>query len=212
MNNKIIYQENLKRYEDCYTPAIFLDRDGVIIKDQNYISETNKVFLEKGAIELLTKAFKFKWKVVIITNQSGISRGFLDWDKYEKITNKMIRLLGNPNKITGIYANDVISDESGHTWRKPSPLMLFEASKDLNIDLKKSILIGDRFSDLLAGSAAGLKNIYHVLTGHGSNERSKIIEKIDYKGYLNYKNNLSKVYFINSLTDLESSIFKNKNL
>ena len=40
MNNKIIYQENLKRYEDCYTPAIFLDRDGVIIKDQNYISET----------------------------------------------------------------------------------------------------------------------------------------------------------------------------
>ena len=207
MNNVIIYEDNLKNFKDTYSPAIFLDRDGVIIKDQNYISEPSKVYLEEGAKNLLTKAYSCKWKVVVVTNQSGISRGFLDWDKYSKVTKKMIKLLGYPNKITGIYSNDVISDEKGVTWRKPSPKMLFQASKDLKIDLKNSILIGDRYSDLLAGSKAGLKSLYHVLTGHGNLEKQYILNNLDNKGQISFHDNFSKVFFIKSLVDFDFSIF-----
>jgi len=212
MNNVIIYQDNLKRLKDTYSPAIFLDRDGVIIKDQNYISESEKVFLEKGAKNLLQKAYDFRWKVVVITNQSGIARGYLDWDKYAEITQKMIQLLGHPGKITGIYANDVISDENHITWRKPSPKMLLQASKDLKIDLKNSILIGDRYCDLLAGLNAGLKSLYHVLTGHGNFERSSIIKNLDKNGQMSVNDKFSNVFFINSLVHFDSSILKNNIL
>lgn len=211
MNNKIIFQENYEKYQNIYSPAIFLDRDGVIIKDQNYISDPSKVYLENGALDLIKKAYKFKWKVVVVTNQSGIARGYLNWNDYEKVTKKMIELLGLPNKITAIYANDVIDDEKCLTWRKPSPKMLFEASKDLKINLERSILIGDRYSDLLAGSSAGLNTLYHVLTGHGTNERSIIIEKIDDKDQLISTNYTSKVHLINTLSDFDYSIFQ-KNI
>ena len=121
----------------------------------------------------------------------------------------MIELLGFPNKITAIYANDVFDDEKCLTWRKPSPKMLLEASKDLKINLEKSILIGDRYSDLLAGSRAGLNTLYHVLTGHGPLERASIIEKLDDKEQLTSTNYVSKVNLINTLFDIDYSIFQN---
>ena len=205
MNNVIIFKDNLKRYKNIYSPALFLDRDGVIIKEQHYISDPDKVCLEDGVVNIINNAFNSYWKVVVVTNQSGISRGLLDWDKYDKITNRMLHLLGSPIKITGIYSNDVIFDENCETWRKPSPKMLLEASKDLKIDLKKSILIGDRYTDLLAGARAGLRILYHVSTGHGNLERSSIESNLNSKDELN---DFSKVNFIDSLLDLDISIFK----
>ena len=71
------------------------------------------------------------------------------------------------------------------SWRKPNPNMIFKASKDFKIDLSKSILIGDRLSDITSGAKAGINNLYHVLTGHGSNERDLVIEK-----YCNSNNKL----------------------
>ena len=150
--------------------------------------------------------------IVIITNQSGIGRGYLDWNKYGEITKKMIQLLGYPEKITGIYANDVISDENHITWRKPSPKMLLQASKDLKIDLKNSILIGDRYSDLLAGLNAGLKSLYHVLTGHGNFERSSIVKNLDEYGQICVNDKSSNVFFINSLVHFDISVLKNNIL
>lgn len=210
MNNVIFFEDNFKKFDDTLSPAIFLDRDGVIIKDQNYISDPDKVILEDGALKLIGTAFNLKWKVVIVTNQSGISRGYFDWGDYKKVTKRMIDLLGKPTKVTGIYANDVISDEEYLTWRKPSPKMLLQASKDLKINLQKSILIGDRLSDLKAGSGAGLKVLYHVLTGHGILERESIKKNLDKDCKLKIANNFSKVNFINSLEDIDFSIFKQK--
>ena len=106
MKNITIFEDNLNKFnKDSYRPALFLDRDGVIIKDLDYISDPNDVTLEGGILELLFNAYIADWKVVVITNQSGISRGFFDWSDYDKVTRQMMKLLGKPTKISAIYAN-----------------------------------------------------------------------------------------------------------
>ena len=139
---------------------------------------------------------------IIITNQSGISRNFFSWKDYEKVTFKMLSMINSEIIIDAIYANgegpnDLVSDQ---IWRKPSPNMIFRAAKDYKINLSKSILIGDRLSDITAGVNAGINNLYHLLTGHGSNEREQVIEK-----YFTKKNKFS----INLIEDL--TFFKKDN-
>ena len=158
--------------------AIFFDRDGVLIKDVNYIKNVQDVTLLKGVNNLLKLSRDLGYLNIVITNQSGISRNLFTWEDYEKITNKMLEIINLPFAINAIYANgespnDLPFDKS---WRKPNPNMILRASKDFKIDLSKSILIGDRFSDIKSGENAGIKKSFHVLTGHGKKERGKIIE------------------------------------
>jgi D-glycero-D-manno-heptose 1,7-bisphosphate phosphatase len=155
-------------------PALFLDRDGVIIEDCHHISTTERVRLCRGAHELISLASDRGWPVVIITNQSGIARGLLNWEDYERVTERMLTLLGPEAPIAAIYANGHEPDAPPGSWRKPSPAMLFEAADALHLDLRRSVLIGDRLSDLEAGVAAGVSAVCHVLTGHGERERSSV--------------------------------------
>jgi len=157
-------------------PAIFFDRDGVIIKDCHYISNPDKVEILKGAIEVMIYAKKIGFLIIVVTNQSGITRGFLNWDDYEKVTLRMLSHLGNPILIDGIYANSNSPDmtEEKKCWRKPNPNMLLAAKEDFNLDLENSIIIGDRLTDLVAGKNAGIRKFVHVMTGHGKNERACI--------------------------------------
>ena len=115
----------------------------------------------------------------------------------------MLSLINSEIIIDAIYANgegpnDSIPDKS---WRKPNPNMIFKAAKDYKIDLSKSILIGDRLSDITSGVKSGINNLYHVLTGHGSNEREKVIEK-----YFSSKNKFN-LNLINDLTFFKKSNF-----
>lgn len=112
--------------------------------------------------------------MVVVTNQSGIGRGFFDWSAYERVTDQLLELLGPTAPLAGIYANSHGPDAPQASWRKPSPAMLLEAARELNLDLRRSILVGDRLSDLEAGAQAGLRTLAHVLTGHGHNERPGI--------------------------------------
>ena len=89
-------------------PAIFLDRDGLIIKDCNYISEPKDVILEIGVKKFFREANSLKIPIIIVTNQSGISRGIFDWDSYGLITEKMMEYIGPNNSIIGIYANGLL--------------------------------------------------------------------------------------------------------
>lgn len=155
-------------------PALFLDRDGVLIEDRHYISDPGDVALCLGAKQLLERASRIGWPVVVITNQSGIQRGLFNWKAYDLVTDQLICMLGLPGAIAGIYANGYGPAASPTSWRKPSPAMLLAAASDLNIDLSRSILIGDRLSDLKAGASAGLNLLVHVLTGHGCHERFEI--------------------------------------
>ena len=155
-------------------PALFLDRDGVLIEERHHLQDPNQVTLELGSISLLRAAFLANWPVVVITNQSGIARGFFGWDSYEAVTKRMLELISNPSPISAIYANGYGPEASDTSWRKPSPLMLQKAAQDLKLDLSASILIGDRLSDLVAGARAGLGAVMHLLTGHGEAERPAV--------------------------------------
>jgi len=161
------------------TGALFLDRDGIIIHDKHYIGNPDKVEIHEGSIRLLEYALSKKIPVVVITNQSGISRGYLQWEDYEKVTHRMLSLLGeSAASIYGIYANGYMDTDRNGSWRKPRPEMIISAAMDLNICLSKSILIGDRLSDLDCGANANLNTVIHIMTGHGAKEKVDIDKRV----------------------------------
>jgi D-glycero-D-manno-heptose 1,7-bisphosphate phosphatase len=155
-------------------PALFLDRDGVLIEDQHHLCDPDQVELCPGALSLVIHANQQGLPVVVITNQSGITRGYFAWDAYKRITNRLLARLGPNAPIAAIYANGHGPDAPSTSWRKPSPAMLLAASEELNLDLNRSLLIGDRLSDLKAGARAGLPWLVHVLSGHGLEERAAV--------------------------------------
>ena len=164
--------------KEYYRPALFLDRDGVILKENDHLSDPNKVYLEKGVKSFTEFISSKNIPIIIVTNQSGIHRGDYHWGDYELVTKKMLKLLGNRVKIHAIYANSEDRKLQKIKWRKPSPEMILLAQKDLGIDLSHSVLIGDRNSDLEAGLNANIKNLIHVKTGHGESEREFIKNNI----------------------------------
>jgi len=182
-------------------PALFLDRDGVLIEDQNHLCHAGNIFLCQGAKTLLKYAMQQNWPVVLITNQSGIARGYFDWEEYERVTDRLLKLLKSTAPLAAIYANGHGPEAPPNSWRKPSPAMLLAAAKDLNLDLSRSLLIGDRLSDLKAGASAGLPWLGHVLTGHGAKERSEVKHWISQKKAMTSKNPFFKLDYLDTLLD-----------
>lgn len=169
--NKELTKNNSKQ-------ALFLDRDGVMLKECGHLSDPKKVYLEEGVKSFTEFITSKNIPIIIVTNQSGIYRGDYLWEDYELVTRKMLKLLGNKVKIHAIYANSEDRNNKKIIWRKPSPNMILLAQKELNIDLFNSVLIGDRNSDLEAGLNANIKNLIHVKTGHGESERETITKNI----------------------------------
>ncbi len=172
MKHTIAIAEN-RDMTSLQQPAIFLDRDGVVIKEKHYLSNPNNVQLEQGIVDFLVSMKNCCYLIIIVTNQSAISRGLLDWETYESVTNRMLSFFPSSNLVDAIYANGYI-DNSNNDWRKPLPGMILQAAQEFNIDLKSSILIGDKVSDLIAGARAGIKDLIHLRTGHGSAETAYI--------------------------------------
>lgn len=200
---------NNNKIRKAKSPCLFLDRDGVIIKDLHYISDPSKVVLEKGIKELLFKAKNIGWEIALVTNQSGIYRGYFSWDDYEAVNQKMIDLLEIPNPFSGIFACGENPDNKDSKYRKPSPEMIFYLSRILSIDLKKSILIGDRLSDIVAGSRANLKALFHVKTGHGLRERDSIKKMTNEKGIFIYERSETPIYFLENLNSFNYRFLNN---
>ena len=163
-----------------------------MIKECHYISNVNQVELEKCAKELVRYAYNSGWYIVIVSNQSGISRNKLTWDDYIKITKKMISLFGKPNPFSAIYANSQGPTSKKNNWRKPNPDMILRAVEVLNIDLKKSIIIGDRLTDLMSGLNAGINTLVHTETGHGKEDSNIVSENLCLKQLPN-KSKLIKI-------------------
>ena len=207
--HKLIYSSAiyLKR------PAIFLDRDGVIIEDKHFIKESNEVSLCEGIIDFISYANCYNIPVIIITNQSGISRKLFTWEDYEKVTQKMLSLLGCKAKISAIYANGYGPNETKNNWRKPNPYMLLDAAKELNLKIEESIIIGDRLTDIIAGERAGLKFLFHIKTGKGSKERFSVEEYLEKNLFSNnineYYLNNKYLLFLDTLKGFPVNLFKN---
>ena len=168
-NNKVFLPKDNK-----VRPALFLDRDGVIIKEKHFISKPSDVELEDGMNDLTDLANLLQLPIVIITNQSGIARKITKWEDYFQVTEKMLSLINPQNTLIAIYANGLGVNSPNYSWRKPSPEMILNAANFLKLDLSKSLLIGDRLSDLTSGVNAGLLNLFHVSTGHGKSEREEV--------------------------------------
>ncbi len=139
------------------TPAIFLDRDGTLMVDTGYVADPAHVSVLPGVVEALAALKKATYRLVIITNQSGIGRGMFTVSDYEAVHARLLELLSG-DLFDGVYFCPD-HPEIASTRRKPGPGMLLEAARDLDLDLGRSWMIGDREGDVLAGHAAGTRSI-----------------------------------------------------
>ena len=142
-------------------PAVFFDRDGTLMREVGYCSNPRDVEILDGAREAVRWLRGAGFAIVVVTNQSGIGRGFYTDDDYQAVHAEFLRRLGEPVDAT-YYAPEHPDVEPSR--RKPSPAMLLEAAEALGIDLRESFMIGDREGDIEAGHNAGCQSIL-VLSG-----------------------------------------------
>ena len=159
-------------------PALFLDRDGVVVKEVNYLQDPDDVELIEGAAEVIARANQANIPVILVTNQAGIAYGYFGWSEFEAVQTKLHNDLNQRGAhIDAVFAcpfhqngDTIWGGYPEHEARKPNPGMLLRATKMLEIDLTKSWIVGDRDTDLEAGKKAGIAGGLHVLTGHGKRE------------------------------------------
>lgn len=153
-------------------PALFLDRDGTLIELVDYLSRADEVAPIPGPFESLAQAACAGMRVVLVTNQSGIDRGYYGWDAFAEVQERLIALADAAGgRIDAVYACPALPG-SGAPCRKPAPGMIHAAAADLGIDLRASWIAGDSASDLEAGRRAGLARGWLVPTGYGARDRS----------------------------------------
>lgn len=147
--------------------AIFLDRDGVINKEKNYVHKMEDFELESNVLDSL-KEIK-DYFIFIVTNQSGIAKNIYTEKEFKDFDSTVCNfLMGNGVKITKTYyCPHSFKDKC--SCRKPEIGLLLKAEKEFNINLKKSYFVGDKTSDILAGKRAGCKTIL-VKTGYGGKD------------------------------------------
>jgi D-glycero-D-manno-heptose 1,7-bisphosphate phosphatase len=155
-------------------PALFLDRDGVMIEEKEYLDDPSEVELLPGVCRLIRAARDLGMAVVQITNQAGIAHGLFDWSDFVRVEDRLTELLASEGEaVDAIFACPFHPEgqhpfrASEHPWRKPKPGMFLEAQRLLNIDPQRSIVVGDKVTDLQGARSAGLAGGVHVLTGHG---------------------------------------------
>ena len=154
---------------DRMYPALFLDRDGVIVENRpNYIHSWADIFIFPQALEALVKVRIAPYKIVIATNQSAIGRGLISFSEAEAINQRLVaEIEAAGGRIDAVFMCPHTPEENC-SCRKPLPGLLFQAAESLSIDLKNSILIGDALSDIIAGQAAGVQKNVLVRTGRGA--------------------------------------------
>jgi len=145
--------------------AVFLDRDGTIIVDTYYLHDPEKLKLLPYSISALKQLQELGFLLIIVSNQSGIGRGYFSEKTMIKVNNKLIDILKkNRIKISGVYYSPFYENSKVKKYRqkkkfrKPGPGMLLKAAKDFNIELSASYMIGDKESDIGAGINSGVKS------------------------------------------------------
>ena len=158
--------------------TIFLDRDGVINKDINYLHKIDDFEFIDGIFDACLHFQSLSYKIIIITNQSGISRGYYSHSDYQKVTQWML----NQFKYKNIDILDVFhcphGPDSTCDCRKPKPGMFLKAKDKHNTDMEKSWMIGDKERDTIAANSAGIDNTILIRSSHRideSNSNAKII-------------------------------------
>ena len=153
--------------------AVFLDRDGVITVDRGYTHRVEDFQFIDGSARALALLQAARWRLVVVTNQSGIARGLFTSDDYERFTAQLRARL----QAVGVHLDAVLhcphlpdatiaSYRQACDCRKPGAGMLLRAARELAIDLPASVMVGDRLTDVQAGRSAGVGRCMLVRSGH----------------------------------------------
>lgn len=161
-------------------PALFLDRDGAVVEDTGYLCEVDDIAVIAGSAEVIAAANQRGVPVIMVTNQSGIARGYYGWDQFRSVQDAIVDSLAVGGAvIDAVYACPHHPQGKGalahpdHPARKPNPGMLLQAASALALDLKSSWLVGDKADDIEAAKRAGIAGALLVATGYGDAERER---------------------------------------
>jgi D-glycero-D-manno-heptose 1,7-bisphosphate phosphatase len=157
------------------TAAVFLDRDGTLIAEKNYLSKVEDVAVFPGAAEALKRLQVAGFKLFIVSNQSGVGRGYFTLADVERVNRHLCDIFAEGGvRFERIYVAPEAPDQPSR-GRKPSPQFLFDARDEFGLDLARSYVIGDKLIDLETGWNAGVKKSLLVRTGYGAElERSSV--------------------------------------
>jgi D-glycero-D-manno-heptose 1,7-bisphosphate phosphatase len=176
--------------------AVFLDRDGTLIEDKDYLCRPEEVVVFPGASAALRRLQDSGFQLFIVTNQSGVGRGYFTLNQVEKVHQHLLNEFARDGvHFHKVYVAPEAPDQPSR-GRKPSPQFLFDAREEFGIDLSESYLIGDKLSDLECGWDAGVKKCLLVRTGYGAQVEQKLGAK------------LSQVMVVDDLTTAAESIMK----
>lgn len=175
--------------------AIFLDRDGVIIYNrEKYVRRWEDVKFYSSSLRALRAINHLapRPKVFIITNQSAIGRGLMTIEDYQEINRKIQEVIFDYGGVVDqVFFCPHTPDEKCNC-RKPQPGMIFTAARQYDLDLRRSVLIGDACSDIEAGFSAGIPNLYLVSTGRGKKQQ-EVAKKLSYYHQIHIHHNLFSV-------------------
>ena len=159
-------------------PAVFLDRDGTIMHDVAYCSDPAKVRLFDDTRDALRRLKEAGFKVIVITNQSGIGRGYFSEQAYRAVEQEVNRQVGVGLIDSTYFCAD--APDATSSRRKPAPGMVFEAQRDHDLDLARSFFVGDKRIDAECGRNAGVRTILvesgceaHADVDHGAEWKAR---------------------------------------
>ncbi len=152
-------------------PAVFLDRDGTLNEEVRYLDRSDNLQLLPGAVQAVRLLNERGWRVVVVTNQSGVARGYFTENDLSVIHERLKRDLAQG----GAYLDGIRycphHPDAGCLCRKPGVALFLDAAQQLDIDLAASYLVGDKLTDLLPARRLGARTVL-VLTGYGDAELS----------------------------------------
>lgn len=155
----------------------FLDRDGVINYNYGYVGASERFELLPGVVEGLLKLKRAGFELIIITNQSGIGRGYFTINEYRSLTDYYENMLSKSGvQFLEIYFcphyqySEHVEYRKECDCRKPKPGMIYEAVRKYDIDLSDSILVGDSLTDIQAGAVANVGSLYFLDSGNSNNK------------------------------------------
>jgi D-glycero-D-manno-heptose 1,7-bisphosphate phosphatase len=166
------------------SPALFLDRDGTINVDTGYPDDPASVVLRQEILPAIRAANRAGMPVVVVSNQSGIARGYFGWETFAAVNNRVLELLASRgcaiDLVLACAYHEAGAGSLGvadHPMRKPNPGMLLRAAELLDIDLSRSVMAGDKPADMEAGRRAGLSRLF-LVGGGASGQEQAVIARI----------------------------------
>lgn len=157
-------------------PAVFLDRDGTINEEVGYLNDLSRLKLLPKVWEGLKVLKDRGFKLIVVTNQSGVARGYFPKELVHQANELIQKRLSKKGVILDDFFVCFHLPDSGCSCRKPKPGLIFDAAKKHDIDLSRSYMVGDKLIDIETGKNAGLKTIL-VLTGYGRGELKYVAPK-----------------------------------